>query len=198
MNILAHLYLSGDDESILTGNFIADFVKGKQVLKYPKQIALGIRVHREIDNFTDQHPVVKDVNKYFREGYGKHAGIVTDIVFDHYLSNNWPKFSSMEFDGFVEKSYRTLNQFISLFPDPVLELYHNMVLNNWLKMYQSKNGLRRVLRGMAKHTSLPAGYDFALEQVEKHDEALEMKFIEFFNSIIMHINGKFGLGISKP
>ena len=50
MNILAHLYLSGQNEDVIIGNFIGDFVKGKQIQKYPEEIVKGIRLHREIDH----------------------------------------------------------------------------------------------------------------------------------------------------
>jgi acyl carrier protein phosphodiesterase len=43
MNFLAHAYLSFGLEEILVGNFIADFVRGKELEKYPKKVQLGIR-----------------------------------------------------------------------------------------------------------------------------------------------------------
>ena len=55
MNYLAHLYLSGESEKVIVGNFIGDYVKGKSFTDYPEQIAGGIKLHRSIDSFTDQH-----------------------------------------------------------------------------------------------------------------------------------------------
>ena len=49
MNFLAHIYLSGEDEGITIGNFIADGIKGKKYKKFPPQIQKGILLHREID-----------------------------------------------------------------------------------------------------------------------------------------------------
>ncbi len=37
MNYLAHIYFSGEDEEILTGNFIGDHVQGKSYLRYPER-----------------------------------------------------------------------------------------------------------------------------------------------------------------
>ena len=42
MNFLAHIYLSGDDDDVIIGNFIADGIKGKRYLKYPPKIQKGI------------------------------------------------------------------------------------------------------------------------------------------------------------
>ena len=59
MNFLAHIYLSGDNDLITIGNFMADGIKGKRYLKFPPDIQKGIILHRAIDTFTDAHPIVK-------------------------------------------------------------------------------------------------------------------------------------------
>jgi acyl carrier protein phosphodiesterase len=58
MNFLAHIYLSGSEHEILIGNFIADSIRGKQFDAYQNSIQQGILLHREIDEYTDSHPVV--------------------------------------------------------------------------------------------------------------------------------------------
>ena len=58
MNFLAHLFLSGENEKVKIGNFIGDFVKGNKLEEYDQEIQFGIRLHREIDSYTDSHPVV--------------------------------------------------------------------------------------------------------------------------------------------
>src|SRR5665648_547504 len=79
MNYLAHLYLSGDSEEIKLGNFIGDYVKGNKYLQYPEQVAFGIKLHRRIDFFTDQHADVKECMKLLRPGYGRYSGVVSDF-----------------------------------------------------------------------------------------------------------------------
>ncbi len=59
MNFLAHIYLSGEEEGVIIGNFIADGIKGKKYKNYPLSIQKGILLHRGIDSFTDQHPTVR-------------------------------------------------------------------------------------------------------------------------------------------
>jgi acyl carrier protein phosphodiesterase len=63
MNFLAHIYLSGDSEDLLIGNFIADFVKGKQYEQFVGSIQKGIFLHRQIDYFTDTHALVRQSTK---------------------------------------------------------------------------------------------------------------------------------------
>ena len=63
MNYLAHIYLSGNNDFITIGNFIADGIRGNRYKKYPKEIQIGILLHREIDTFTDAHPIVRQSTK---------------------------------------------------------------------------------------------------------------------------------------
>ena len=48
MNFLAHLYLSGEDEELMIGNFIADFIRNREVTNYSEGIQKGIFLHRKI------------------------------------------------------------------------------------------------------------------------------------------------------
>jgi acyl carrier protein phosphodiesterase len=63
MNFLAHIYLSGNNELLKIGNFMADGIRGKQFETYPKAIQNGILLHRAIDSFTDAHPVFRQSTK---------------------------------------------------------------------------------------------------------------------------------------
>ncbi|WP_438810958.1 ACP phosphodiesterase, partial [Serratia marcescens] len=53
MNYLAHAYFSFEDPDILLGNMISDYIKGKKQYTYPLKVQAGIRLHRQIDSFTD-------------------------------------------------------------------------------------------------------------------------------------------------
>ena len=57
MNFLAHIYLSGNNDLIKIGNFMADGIRGKDYLKFPEQVKNGILLHRQIDTFTDAHVI---------------------------------------------------------------------------------------------------------------------------------------------
>ncbi len=57
MNFLAHIYLSGDNDLMKIGNFMADGIHGKNLENFPLDIQKGIILHRFIDTFTDAHPI---------------------------------------------------------------------------------------------------------------------------------------------
>ena len=96
MNYLAHIYLSGESDDIILGNFIGDYVKGNKHQNFPEQVAYGILLHRAIDSSTDRHPLVRECIELIRPGYGRYSGIVADVFFDHFLAANWNDYCSTE------------------------------------------------------------------------------------------------------
>ncbi|MGB5463037.1 MAG: DUF479 domain-containing protein, partial [Aureibaculum sp.] len=101
MNYLAHIYLSGDDDYIKIGNFIADRVKGKEYLNYQTEIQYGILLHRQIDTFTDQHSIVKKSKLRLHERYSHYDGVIIDILYDHFLAKNWKIYSEIPLNKYV-------------------------------------------------------------------------------------------------
>ena len=108
MNFLAHLFLAGNDEGLIIGNFIADSIRGKETNNYPESIRRGIVLHRQIDHFTDTHPVVKRTVQRLRKSSEKYAPVVSDVIYDHFLAANWNQYSSIPLKQFANQSYHFL------------------------------------------------------------------------------------------
>jgi len=90
VNYLAHLYLSGDDPEIQLGNFIGDFVRGRNPeSEYPVKVAIGIHLHRIIDSYTDSHSIVRESKLRLRPVYRHYSGVLVDIYYDHFLARHW-------------------------------------------------------------------------------------------------------------
>src|SRR4051812_21980877 len=97
MNYLGHAVLSFGDADILTGNMIADHVKGKLALeKFPHGIKKGIELHRKIDAKADSHPATQRGKLLFREHYGLYSGAIMDTLYDHFLANDPKIFPTSE------------------------------------------------------------------------------------------------------
>ncbi|HSN48975.1 MAG TPA: hypothetical protein VLR29_09455, partial [Flavobacterium sp.] len=69
MNFLAHIYLSGDNDLIKIGNFMADGIHGKHFDAFPPEIQKGIILHRSIDTFTDAHPIFRQSTRRLHANY---------------------------------------------------------------------------------------------------------------------------------
>ena len=187
MNFLAHIYLSGNSRNILIGNFIGDYVKGKEYREYPPGIQKGILLHRHIDSFTDRHPVTLASKKFVSERYGKFSGIVIDIFYDHFLSANWKKYSEMSLRKFVKHRYKMLDSGFSYFPPEVKSFFPYFIKSNWLETYITLQGMGMVFKRMSYRTSLPDHSEYAVSMLSRHYEELQKNFYVFFEEIIEYV-----------
>ena len=194
MNFLAHLYLAGPDATApayadhLLGQFIADSVPGRQLNQYAPEVQVGIRAHRAIDTFTDQHPVVRRTTARLRAaGAGKYAGVVSDVFMDHFLACRFAEFSSESLAGFTERVYLELAGQQAVFPAAVQRFFPHMVQHNWLLHYAKTEGIARALLGLSRRASPGSGMDTATEELRRNYAAYEADFREFFPALQAHV-----------
>ena len=131
MNFLAHIYLSGDDNEITIGNFIADGIKGKKYLKFPNQIQKGILLHRGIDTFTDKHPTVRLSTARLHKNYGHYSGVIVDILYDHFLAKNWNDYHEQPLAEYVDGFYDLLRNNFEILPQRIQKMMPYMMADNW-------------------------------------------------------------------
>ena len=187
MNFLAHLLLAGPDATAptyadrLLGQFIADSVPGRQLENYPAEVQQGIRAHRAIDAFTDQHPVVRRTTARLRAaGYGKYAGVVADVFFDHFLARNFPEFSAEPLVDFTQRVYGLLAGREAEFPAPVRRFFPYLVQQNWLLHYAAIEGIERALQGLSRRASPGSGMETAGAELRRNHAAYEADFRAFY------------------
>ncbi len=180
MNFLSHLYLSGDSEGIIIGNFIADAVKGNAFNKFTPEIQKGILIHRKIDRFTDTHPIVELSKERLRVKYKKYAGVIVDIYYDHYLAKNWNDYSDITLDQFVQDVYKTIISNHSILPEKSAHFTKYMLQHNILFAYSKLEGVERVLNGMAHRTTFESNMEHAIHDLKEHYLLFENEFKLFF------------------
>lgn len=187
MNFLAHIYLSGNEDEIKIGNFIGDYVKGKAFHIYPEKIKQGILLHRFIDSFTDNNTHTIDAKQVFAPKYRKYAGIVIDIIYDHFLAISWEKYSDIELRQFIDDFHDLLLRSNEMLPTEVQEFVPKLIKNDRIYTYKDIEGIRSVLSTMAIYTSLPDHSDFAIDALKENYEFLKQNFQLFFSDIIYYI-----------
>jgi acyl carrier protein phosphodiesterase len=185
MNFLAHAYLSGDDPKIMVGNFIADFVKGRQALNtFETEIKRGIELHRLIDEFTDSHPVVSQSKDRLRPKYRHYSGVIVDVFYDHFLARNWTNYHATPLPDFAARVYKTMEDHNALLPTGVLRMLPYMKRGNWLVNYSKVEGIDRALTGMASRTPYLSKMDEAVQDLLKDYNAFQKEFEAFFPELI--------------
>ena len=189
MNFLAHIYLSGDDdEGLMIGNYIGDSVKGRRLSDYPFSIQCGILLHREIDSFTDSHPVYRQSKDRFVPVAGRYAGVVCDVVYDHFLAKNWGGYHSLPLKKYAWRAYgRILKNWFRL-PGEMQRFSVNFISRQRLTAYATIDGIRDTLDLMSNVTSLPNCSDDVVRVMIRDYYDLENEFLQFFFEIRRHID----------
>jgi acyl carrier protein phosphodiesterase len=180
LNFLAHLYLSQNNTDIMTGNFMADSVKGNKFKQYTADVQKGILLHREIDSFTDTHDIVRRSKRRLHERYGLYAGVVIDIFYDHFLAKNWDQYSAIPLEVYVNSVYQILNQNFDVLPPATQNMLPYMIEYDWLYNYQFLKGMQEVFDGMNRRTKNRVQMNLATQDLQEHYQDFESDFTEFF------------------
>ncbi|MDO6597369.1 acyl carrier protein phosphodiesterase [Oceanihabitans sp. 2_MG-2023] len=190
MNFLAHIYLSGSNEFITIGNFIADGIRGKKYQKFNKEIQTGILLHRQIDSFTDAHKTVRESTKRLHKNYGHYSGVIVDILYDHFLAKNWSNYSDIPLDKYVDDFYIVLQDNFEILPSRIQKMMPYMIADNWLLSYASIDGIAKVLEGMNRRTKNRSKMNLAVNELQEFYNEFEDEFTRFFEELISFSNEK--------
>ena len=186
MNYLAHAYLSFDRPEILVGNMISDFVKGKKKFDYSKGIQTGISLHREIDRFTDDHPVTKNIKEIFRPAYRLYSGAIIDVLFDHFLALDENEFTENKLNDFTINTYNTLSQYTDIFPEKFKLMFPYMKTQNWLYNYRLRWGIEKSLGGLVRRSKYMEESETAYRLFNENYELIKNAYKDFFPAVKEH------------
>jgi acyl carrier protein phosphodiesterase len=179
MNLLAHAHLSFNNEGILVGNMISDYVKGKKQFDYPLPIQAGIQLHRAIDEFTDTHEATQEIKKLFKPAYRLYAGAFA--VYDHFLANDENEFSSAEsLQTFTKGTYNLLQNNTAHFPEKFAKSFPYMQAQDWLYHYRYDDGMQKSFGGLARRAKYIAETDTAFEIFLNNKEIIRQSYQIFF------------------
>lgn len=187
MNFLAHLYLSGNDEELMIGNFIADSVKGSKFKAYPEGIAKGIMLHRAIDFYSDNHSVFLKSIERLRPNYHKYAGVIVDIFYDHFLAKNWKDYSDKPLEQYAYEVHALMLENILHMPAKALMFLKYAISTNRLVTYGTLEGIEEVLYGMSRRIKFKSNMEFAINDLKEHYPLFENEFRIFFEEIRKHV-----------
>jgi len=190
MNYLAHIYLSGENDLVTIGNFIADGIKGKDYRSYPQDIQTGILLHRHIDTYTDAHKIVRKSTKRLHEKYSHYSGVIVDILYDHFLAKNWSVYSNIPLDKYCDSFYDSLEDNFDILPSRIQYMMPYMIADNWLLSYASIEGIQNVLEGMNRRTKNRVQMNLAVNDLQDFYNEFELEFTSFFEELILSSKDK--------
>jgi acyl carrier protein phosphodiesterase len=186
MNFLAHIYLSGDNDLLKIGNFMADSIRGNRYLQYPDEIKKGILLHRFIDTFTDAHLIYRKSKHRLHEKYGHYSGVIMDIVYDHFLAKNWNHYSDEKLEEYSDSFYKLLQANYDILTEKTKGMLPYMMGRNWLVSYATLEGLEMILFQMDHRTKNRVHMHEAIAEIRQYYTEFEEEFTLFFEELEQH------------
>lgn len=189
MNYLAHVFLAENEPQSILGNLMADVLRRQDFDRLPVGIQIGIRQHRQIDSFTDRHPVVQRSIRRLKATWGWFGGIIIDVYYDHLLTENWDHFSEESLREFCDRINDILRDQLPNLPGEGKFLAQKLIENDRLYSYTSLDSIsfalanisERVTERMPKHK---VHLQDALPELQAAHKELSADFMEFFPTLI--------------
>jgi acyl carrier protein phosphodiesterase len=186
MNHLAHALLSGDDTDRILGGMLGDFVHGRIPAELRPGVQAGLRLHRAIDVFTDDHPVVVALRAQFQAPYRRFAGIIIDVWFDHLLARDFASWSAVSLAVFSERLNTLLELHAAELPDALRRFAAYMRAHDLPRAYAERTVLARVFAGMSARFSRANPLASALQETARIEDALASAFSAFFPELLRY------------
>ena len=184
MNFLAHIYLSGNNDFIKIGNFMADGIRGNDYMNFPDDVKKGILLHRQIDTFTDSHLIYRKSKHRLHEKYGHYSGVIMDILYDHFLAKNWTKYSNEKLVDYAANFYQSLFDNEKILTEKTKNMLPYMYDRNWLVCYESIAGIELILFQMDYRTKHRANMQEAIVELQQFYNEFENEFTLFFKELM--------------
>ncbi|MCB9222839.1 MAG: ACP phosphodiesterase [Crocinitomicaceae bacterium] len=188
MNFLGHAYIARNHPELIAGNFAGDGYKGNlDQFDLPKNIIDGIKLHRFIDDFTDHSEQILNAGHIFHDnGIHKIAYIGTDIIMDHFLAREWVRFSTKDYDHFIQAIYLHTDKHLDLLDDRFQSMYKNLKLFGWFFDYPTEHGIRKILTQFSNRIGFENDLVKCLDVYLSH----KLTFDKLFASFLVEINEK--------
>ena len=183
MNFLAHSLLGFNDSALIAGQFCGDFVRGRDLSGYPERVARGIRLHRHLDVYTDNFPLLLSARQEMVGVPRRFIGIVVDVLFDHYLARHWHKYSDIELGEHASNIQHSLQMHESELPDSLkrfmVALKEHAILENNVHLSAIEHTLYRLSLRSTRFAQLA----IPQQQLAPWRDLLEPRFEAFYPSL---------------
>ncbi|MCF0069922.1 acyl carrier protein phosphodiesterase [Dyadobacter sp. CY261] len=184
MNFLAHILLSGENEGVMMGNYVGDFIKGRlteeKTANWNPNYVLGLKLHRFIDSFTDSHPEVREAKDVAAVTQGKLAGIVMDIYFDYFLAKNFAHYHGEPLRVYAHRTYSIVEKNEHLIPETMIPMVRSMIRQDWLTAYATLDGIDTTFHRLSRRAEFLAPISTAVSDLRANEAFYYTKFLSFF------------------
>ena len=188
MNHLAHFFLAGNDSNLVVGGFLGDFIKGRLKGERIAAIEDGIKLHRVIDAYTDKHAITRLSQRRFEDRFRRFSGIMTDIIFDHFLAVHWQKYHPVDLQIFSDAIFKILLGNEEQLPTAAIRACKRMRCSNALLNYRDPKFIDRSFKYLSNRLRRDNPLHEAYGQFLANKDELDSDFGEFFPQLTRFAN----------
>ena len=189
MNHLAHLLLAQHSGGDRIGALLGDFVKGDPSREFSGEWLRGIRLHRAVDRFTDDHALTRTSRERFQPRYRRYAGVLLDLYYDHFLVRHWSTFADQPLPRFAASVHAEIAAVKARLPEPLQRFTDFMAAERLLERYGEVPLILEVARRMSGRLSRPNDLGDAAGELVRLYADLETDFLAFFPCAIRFAQG---------
>ena len=188
MNYFAHLVLSQPTIESTVGNLLGDFARGIDQSSLDPAVLAGLKNHRAVDRFTDNHVKIAGIKQRFSPQRRRFAGIALDVYFDHLLMNHWQEFDQRNLNEVIAEFYTRMENGQALMPGSEMRrVTSRMITNDWFGSYRDINSVALALDRIAGRIRFPNAFVNAIEDLRSNEELILTAFFQFFPELRAHV-----------
>jgi len=193
MNFLAHCLIGAEAGRLqpargplIAGGFLGDFVKGTIPTDMPESLAIGVRLHRRVDAYSNRQPLIRVSCERFPAPLRRFAPVFVDIIADHVLACAWSDHHDASLDVFTGDVYDVIESHRDWLPEPGAEFLDYARDTDLFARYRHWSVIERSLHSVARRIRRPElGAEVAAVSVELLDD-LTKDFDAYFPDILRH------------
>ncbi len=189
LNWLAHLHLSEPTPEFRLGSILPDFASIATLQTLPEAFQRGIRHHRQIDAYTDSHPIFRRSVRRLDESHRRFGGVIIDIFYDHILARDWDAFNGTPLSEFVEEFYASFDPYWEWIPADARPRFQLMRRHNLLGSYSELSGISEALARIGARLRRPVDLASSVAALDHNYHSFHTDFHEFFPQICRHMDG---------
>ena len=186
MNFLAHVFLGRAQPSAIVGQLCGDFVRGSKLEGFSAPVQAAIRHHRSIDSYTDRHDTNVAARELFAAPHRRFAGIIVDVVYDHFLALDWDTYSDVPLDQYVDLVHESLASHDSMLPDNLKRFAPILRSEKILQNNRHRSHIDLTLQRLSQRRQSLLPLATAAPFMWQNEAALKQGFDAFFPELIAY------------
>lgn len=199
MNWLAHLHLASLVQADAAGSLLPDMINTHKLDQFTEAQQYAISLHQVIDQFTDQHTIVKTSKRRINPPFNRFAGILIDVFYDYCLCKAWEFYSTISLKEFIASTHQQLQQQPELLPEPAPHIIKHLIEQEWLESYQTLAGIELSLQRISRRFKRPLQLDRAVDDLKISEVDLIEDFKQFYPELIAYTQSlSTGLSFKTP